>query len=212
MIEFDIYKQLRGFALNLELRCENEVLVLQGKSGAGKTSILDMIAGIKKPDDGWIKIQNEWVYNAHTQIDMPIRQRGVGYVVQNYALFPHLTVAKNIAFGLKCQGVDERGNLDDIMDRFQIHHLKNQYPHRISGGEKQRVALARALVMNPKVLLLDEPFAALDPETKRLVHNAFLRLKESLNMSVVLVTHNLDEAELLGDRIVEISEGKAKEL
>lgn len=209
MIEMNIKKKLRGVQLDIEFSCENEVLVLQGNSGSGKTSILDMISGIKTPDDGWIKIHNEYVYCKNNKmhkpvIDKAIRERKVGYVVQSYGLFPHMTVYKNISFGQECEGNINRNRIDEIMDRFKIHHLKNQYPSKISGGEKQRVALARALATNPSVLLLDEPFSALDPETKSIVYKEFLDLKEKLNMSVILVTHNIEEAELLGDRILKL--------
>lgn len=204
MIEMKIKKKLRGVQLDIEFSCENEVLVLQGNSGSGKTSILDMISGIKTPDDGWIKIHNEYVYSKNSKIDKAIRERKVGYVVQSYGLFPHMTVYKNISFGQECEGNIDGDRIDEIMDRFKIHHLKNQYPSKISGGEKQRVALARALATNPSVLLLDEPFSALDPETKNIVYKEFLDLKEKLNMSVILVTHNIEEAELLGDRILKL--------
>lgn len=207
MIELKIKKKLRNFDLDIEMKCSNEVLVLIGESGAGKTSVLDMISGIRTPDIGWIKIHNEYVYN-NDRINIPIRSRKVGYVIQNYGLFPHMNVFKNIAFGQHCNKTYNEKKIEDIMDNFNIHHLKHQYPNTISGGEKQRVALARALAIEPRVLLLDEPFSALDLNTKKKVYSEFLNLKDNLKMSVILVTHNMEEAELLGDRIVELKNGK----
>jgi len=212
MININIKKKLRGINLNISLECKNEVLVLQGSSGAGKTSILDMIAGINKPDEGCIQIQNSDVFNSHKGIDMSIKDRRIGYVVQDYGLFPHLSIFENLAFGLKCHNKMDRLKVEEMLDRFHIHHLKNQHPKWISGGEKQRVALARALIIDPQVLLLDEPFSALDPSTKDAIYQEFLSLKEKLNMSVLLVSHNSKEAELLGDRIVELQEGMIKNL
>ncbi len=152
------------------------------------------------------------MFNSKKKIDVSIKDRRIGYVVQDYGLFPHLNIYENVAFGLKCHNQMDPLKVEEMLDRFHIHHLKNQHPKWISGGEKQRVALARALIIDPQVLLLDEPFSALDPSTKDAIYDEFLSLKKKLNMSVLLVSHNLKEAELLGDRIVELQEGMIKNL
>jgi molybdate transport system ATP-binding protein len=207
MIRVDITKKLRYFNLNVRFQVNSEVLVIQGPSGSGKTTILDCIAGIKNPDNGEIIFENNLVYSDSQGINLPIMNRNIGYVFQNYALFPHMTIKENIRFGIKSKGNKDFNHADSITDIFKIKHLDNRYPSQISGGEKQRAALARALATKPKLLLLDEPFSALDKDTKEVIYNEFLEFKKLWKMSVILITHDDDEAKLLGDKIVKIRDG-----
>lgn len=180
----------------------NEIIALFGPSGAGKTTILNCIAGLKKPMTGVISLQNRILYQAK-EVNLPIQQRKIGYLFQDYALFPHLTVLENIQYGMKSAPFTE-----GLMQKLLIHHLKNQYPHECSGGEKQRIAIARALATEPELLLLDEPFSALDDETKEKGHEELLRLHKEWEIPILLVTHSKAEAEKLSDRIIYLNEGK----
>lgn len=184
MIKLDIVKSLNYFDLQCNLTLGNEVVALQGSSGSGKTTILDCIAGIKTPDKGIIKIDNKIVFSSSENINLPIKDRHIGYLFQNYALFPHMTVEDNILFGVKNQKDYDISYINYIIETFKIEHLKDRKPNEISGGEKQRVALARALAIKPNVLMLDEPFSALDKATKEAVYKEFMEYKKQFKMSI----------------------------
>lgn len=207
MIKLDIVKSLNHFDLQCKLTLGNEVVALQGSSGSGKTTILDCIAGIRTPDKGIIKIDNKIVFSSSENINLPIKDRHIGYLFQNYALFPHMTVEENILFGVKNQKNYDISYIKYITETFKIEHLKDRKPNQISGGEKQRVALARALAIKPNILMLDEPFSALDKDTKEVVYKEFMEYKKKFRISIILVTHNSYEAELLADRSIIIHEG-----
>ncbi|EPY2305778.1 ATP-binding cassette domain-containing protein [Clostridium sporogenes] len=207
MIKLDIVKSLNHFDLQCKLTLGNEVVALQGSSGSGKTTILDCIAGIRTPDKGIIKIDNNIVFSSSENINLPIKDRHIGYLFQNYALFPHMTVEENILFGVKNQKNYDISYIKYITETFKIEHLKDRKPSQISGGEKQRVALARALAIKPNILMLDEPFSALDKDTKEAVYKEFMEYKKKFRISIILVTHNSYEAELLADRSIIIHEG-----
>lgn len=178
MVKVDILKRLNYFDVNVNFSVDKEMLVIQGSSGAGKTTILDCIAGIKTPDKGEIMINENLIFSSTKRTCIPIRNRNVGYVFQDYALFPHMTVKGNINFGLKSKGLKDQSYSDYLTEIFQLKHLENRYPNQISGGEKQRVALARALATKPNLLLLDEPFSALDNKTKDTVYKEFIEFKK----------------------------------
>lgn len=202
MLNVNIQKKLAHFNLNVEFKVNNEIVALFGPSGSGKTTILDCIAGLSKPDHGTIHLNGSTFFkDGKTYI--PTQDRELGYLFQDYALFPHLTVADNIAYGMKTKYF-----VTQLQKELRIQHLKYEYPHNISGGEKQRVALARALATEPKILLLDEPFSALDDDTRMRSHNELLRIHERWKIPVILVTHNRKEAEKLADRILYIDEGE----
>ncbi len=211
MLNVKIFKKMYCFDLDVNFSLNKEVLVIQGHSGSGKTTILDCISGIKTPESGEISTGSHAVFSSEKNINTKIKDRNIGYVFQNYALFPHMTIEKNILFGLNCKNLKDVNYIEHIMKIFNIDHLKKRYPKQISGGEKQRVALARALSIKPDVLLLDEPFSALDVETKSIVYDEFLQLKKLYSIDIILVTHNSEEARLLGDKIIHISYGKIKE-
>lgn len=202
MLSVNIQKQLSHFELKVEFRVGKEIVVLFGPSGSGKTTILNCIAGLSKPDQGEIHLNGTTFFkNGKTAI--PTQAREIGYLFQDYALFPHMTVWKNIAYGMKTERFATQ-----LMDELQIKHLKDAYPYNISGGEKQRVAIARALATEPKALLLDEPFSALDDDTRIIGHTELLRIHERWKIPIILVTHNLDEAKKLADRILYINKGR----
>ncbi|MFT8321331.1 MAG: ATP-binding cassette domain-containing protein [Bacillus sp. (in: firmicutes)] len=202
MLSVQIKKQLPHFTLAVELEAKNDIIILFGQSGAGKTTVLNCIAGLDHPDEGHIKL-NEHIFFQTNAKPLKIQKRNIGYLFQDFALFPHLTVEKNIQYGMKSQEL-----MDHLIQVIGIGHLLKKYPKQISGGEKQRVALARALATEPKILLLDEPFSSLDQETKDDCHMELLRLHDSWKIPIVMVTHDYEEAKKLGDHIFHIKKGK----
>lgn len=202
MLVVDIRKNLEHFELLSTFTIDkNEIVVLFGPSGSGKTTILNCIAGLAKPSLGSIQL-NEKVLFDSKKVNVSIQKRNVGYLFQDYALFPHMTVWKNIAYGMKNEQFAK-----ELLLELGIEHLINRYPHEISGGEKQRVAIARALSTEPDLLLLDEPFSALDDATRAKSHDELLRLHALWQIPILLVTHSHAEAEKLGDRILYLNEG-----
>lgn len=202
MLNINIQKQLSHFELNVQFEVNQEIVALFGPSGSGKTTILNCIAGLTKANSGAICLNNLTLFSCGKN-HIPTQQRKIGYLFQDYALFPHLTVWNNIAYGMKNEKFAKK-----LMDELGIQHLKDQYPHNISGGEKQRVAIARAIATEPDVLLLDEPFSALDDDTRIKCHEELLRIHQLRKIPIVLVTHNRGEADKLADRILYIQEGK----
>lgn len=202
MLTVHIQKNLKHFELNVRFEVKNEVVVLFGSSGSGKTTILNCIAGLSKPNAGLIELNNETLYQTKI-VHVPVQRRHIGYLFQDYALFPHMTVWKNISYGMKNEHFAEQ-----LMKELNISHLIKQYPHEISGGEKQRVALTRALATQPAALLLDEPFSALDDETREKSHEELLRIHKLWKIPIILVTHNKSEARKLADRMLFIHEGR----
>ncbi|MFH2116224.1 MAG: ATP-binding cassette domain-containing protein [Spirochaetota bacterium] len=205
MIDLNFEKRLPLFTLRVDFQVDTITAILWGESGAGKTSILDCIAGLASPDKGRIVLNNTTVFSTDQGIDLPPRARKVGYVFQDYALFPHLNAEENIALVLPKQ---ERTHAIEYLERFGIAHLRKRKPTIFSGGERQRLALARALATKPRVLLLDEPFSALDKATRENTYREFLSLREELRMSVILVTHSRTEARTLGHRMIELRDGE----
>ncbi len=215
-VYFKLIKKLDHFTLDVTYEFDKGLLSIQGNSGSGKTTLLNCLSGLITPDQGRIVIHDQVIYDSHQQINVPAKLRNIGYVFQNYALFPNMTVYENLVYGMK--------NLDAYRDHqqrkemleyatymintFKIEHLKNKYPKHISGGEKQRVALARAIVRKPKLLLLDEPFSALDDDTKEIVYNEFSLHKETFKIPTILITHNKLESQLFSDHIALMCNGK----
>ncbi|HJL92982.1 MAG TPA: ABC transporter ATP-binding protein [Woeseiaceae bacterium] len=190
--------------INLEIY-SGEIISILGPSGCGKTTLLRIIAGLEKPTDGIIKINNNIISNK--QYSMPPEKRNIGLVVQERALFPHLNVLKNVTFGI--QGLKERNDIAlNYLKLFKVDQLKNKYPHEVSGGEQQRVALARAMAPNPNILLLDEPFNALDDELKSELHNETKKIFKEKGATVLIVSHNKEEAHFFSDRLITINNGK----
>jgi molybdate transport system ATP-binding protein len=207
LINFE--KELPLFTLRAAIMLEQSMTaILWGESGAGKTTILDCIAGLTRPERGEITLEGRTVFSSSRAICLPPQERQVGFVFQSYALFPHLSAEENVAFALPPGRKKEAG---ELLERFHIGHLRAQKPPLLSGGERQRLALARALATQPRLLLLDEPFSALDRRTREETHREFLALRERLAMSVILVTHDRGEAGLLGHRLYEVRDGAVLE-
>lgn len=213
---FKIKKNLDHFTVDLEYEFDQGVLVIQGESGAGKTTILNCISGLTVPDGGRISIEERVVFDSDGGIDLPARTRNIGYLFQNYALFPNMTVHQNIIYGIKnkpeYREKEQKEELlnyaDHVMETFGIAHLKKRYPDRISGGEKQRIALSRAIVTKPSLLLLDEPFSALDQQTKEIVYQQFASFKKNFQIPTILITHDARESEMFADRHILIKDGQ----
>jgi molybdate transport system ATP-binding protein len=206
-------KKLPTFELEVDISLEQGILALVGPSGAGKTTILQCIAGLQTPSWGEIRINDQVVCSCEQDINIPIRKRRIGYVFQDYALFPHMTVEKNVMYGKPKKGSisNKALSVSNVLEMLKIRHLKDRYPNQISGGEKQRVALARALMTEPELLLLDEPLSALDQDTRSTLQQELLKLQAQWQIPVILVTHDLQEAKMLGDQIIKLNHGKQEE-
>lgn len=202
MLQLAITKKLKNFSIDAEFTVGAEIVVLFGPSGAGKTTILNCIAGLTNPDAGTITLNNRPLYRTREK-PTPVQRRNIGYLFQDYALFPHMTVEKNIKYGMRDEEL-----LQKLIKVIGIGHLLDSYPHQISGGEKQRVALIRALATKPEALLLDEPFSSLDDKTRLECQNELLRLHETWKIPIIMVTHDREEAERLGNRILRMEKGK----
>ncbi len=162
VLEVRIKKKFPGFLLDVELSTQKEILTVFGPSGSGKTMTLKCIAGLIRPDEGYIRLNKRVLFDSDKRIDLPPRQRKIGFVFQNYALFPHMTVNDNIAFGLHRQSRDDTTNeITTLLEKMHIRELGRRYPTQLSSGQQQRVAIARAMFHSPEILLLDEPCSAL---------------------------------------------------
>lgn len=190
--------------LSLSLDLGAETFAVVGPSGAGKTTLLRAIAGLERPDTGRIVIDGRVVFDHRAGIDLPAAMRGVGMVFQDLALFPHMTVAQNVAYG----GGDPSG----LLTRFAIGHLAHERPGRLSGGERQRVALARALARGPALLVLDEPLAALDVQTRAMMRDELAEHIGQLGIPTILVTHDFDDAVALADRVGVLVDGMLRQI
>jgi len=190
-----------------------ELVALLGPSGCGKTTLLRIIAGLEQPDEGSVEFHGEDATHVH------VRQRQVGFVFQHYALFRHMTVFDNVAFGLTVRPKDKRPSKEEInrrvhelLELVQLDWLADRYPDQLSGGQRQRIALARALAVEPKVLLLDEPFGALDAKVRKDLRRWLRRLHDELHITSIFVTHDQEEAMEVADRIVVLNKGKIEQI
>ncbi|HXC42326.1 MAG TPA: molybdenum ABC transporter ATP-binding protein [Candidatus Dormibacteraeota bacterium] len=199
----------REFSLDVDFSAVSGFTILFGPSGSGKTTLLDCVAGLATPDSGKITVGERVFFDKNGSVDLPIAKRSVGYVLQDLALFPHLTAKQNIEYGLAHLPRPDRGKKAAFMMReFRIEHLAQQRPERISGGERQRVALARALVTDPCVLLLDEPLAALDAATKSRILDDLRRWNQEHRVPILYVTHSREEVLALGERVLVMDAGR----
>lgn len=210
LLEVSIKKKLAFFDLDISFTLKKGLLAVQGFSGSGKTTTLDCISGIKTPDSGYIKLNDKYMYNSDEKINIKPKNRHIGYVFQNYALFPNMKVKENILFGVDKKNKDNVEYAMDLSERMKIEHLLDRYPSDISGGEKQRVAFVRALAVKPKILLMDEPFSALDEDLKQRLYQDFLEFKSNEKIPMILITHNNTEAKMLSDEIIYVENGKIK--
>ncbi len=203
-LEVDIIKTLPDFDLEVSFTCKKgELSVFVGPSGAGKTTLVRIIAGLEKPDKGRIAYDGEVWVDTKQGIFLAPQKRRLGYVFQEYTLFPHLNVYKNVAFAAQ-----DGEEIERLLKQFGIRHLKDSMPDRISGGERQRCAICQNLARGPQVLLLDEPFSALDFPIRKKLRQELKTLKKGLSFPTVYVTHDLTEALFLGDNVSPIVQGK----
>ena len=215
MLTLDLARSLGGFSLEAALSVpDRATLVLVGESGSGKTTLLRMLAGLMHPDRGRIEVDGEPWFDSAAGVRRPAPERPVGYVAQEHALFPHLSVTDNVAFGLRAQrrGGDEvRSRVTRALERTGSLALAARRPHELSGGQQQRVAIARAIVLEPPLLLLDEPLSALDPASRRVLRGELKRLLAELPCSTIFVTHSPSEALALGERILVLEAGRVSQ-
>ncbi|UFQ97599.1 sulfate/molybdate ABC transporter ATP-binding protein [Pseudomonas wenzhouensis] len=207
---FNAFKALNEINLNIQ---SGELVALLGPSGCGKTTLLRIIAGLETPDSGTIEFHGEDVSNHD------VRDRNVGFVFQHYALFRHMTVFDNVAFGLRMKPKGQRPSeevikrkVHELLDLVQLDWLGDRYPEQLSGGQRQRIALARALAVEPRVLLLDEPFGALDAKVRKELRRWLARLHEDVHLTSVFVTHDQEEAMEVADRIVVMNKGVIEQI
>jgi len=195
---------------NLSLEAnKGEIISILGPSGCGKTSLLRIVAGLEKPLKGEIKIDEKIVFNQ--TINISPEKRNLGLVVEDKALFPHLSVYKNIIFGIR-KNKQQKQLAEEFLNLFKIEHLKDKFPHEISSGEQQRTALARAIITNPDILLLDEPFSALDKELKNELHEETKKIFIEKNLTVLLVTHDESESSFFSNRVFKFKDQKLLEI
>ncbi len=208
MLEVQIYKKLAEFDLDVSFQVNDNILGLMGASGSGKSMTLKCIAGIETPDQGRIVLNDRVLFDSERKINVPIQKRNVGYMFQSYALFPNMNVYENISVGLRARKVKDVDIVaQKVMKQFQISELASRYSKQLSGGQRQRVALARLMAYEPDVLLLDEPFSALDEDLKE---DLLRELKSELQISkpVIFVSHNKEEVNELCDFKYKIKQGE----
>jgi molybdate transport system ATP-binding protein len=208
-LQVEIVKALPGFTLDVAWTAGDGVAALFGPSGAGKSLTLQCLAGLVRPDRGRIEVDGRVLFDSAAGIEVPPQDRRVGFVFQGYALFPHLTVAGNVGFGLRGRPRDERARRTaEVVARLGLGGLEHRLPRELSGGQRQRVALGRALAIDPALLLLDEPLSALDLPRRQALRDELGALLAELGTAAVLVTHDFTEAYRLGDRIVVYDAGR----
>jgi ABC-type sulfate/molybdate transport systems, ATPase component len=216
-VDLHLQKELRAadrvFSLDITLASDSQRIVLYGPSGSGKSLTLKAIAGLMRPDSGHIRIQGRTLFDSAQGIDVRVQERNVAYLFQDYALFPHLTVAQNIAFGLARGSVNlrrpgEHPAVRQWLQAFELEAIAHSRPAQISGGQRQRVALARALVAEPDMLLLDEPFSALDLSLRQRMRSELAELQSRLQVPMLLITHDPADVEALGQTVFELRDGR----
>ncbi|MDH4101569.1 MAG: ABC transporter ATP-binding protein [Nitrospirota bacterium] len=213
MLSVSVQKRLGEFQLNVDFSVGNELLVLFGPSGSGKSLTLQAIAGLVVPDNGRIAAGERVFFDNSSGVSIPINQRRVGYVFQEYALFPHMTVHENIAYGIARQPKGEvESTVRGLLRLLRLEGYEGQYPAQLSGGQRQRVAMARALAVKPAILLMDEPLAALDYPVRHRLWRDLLAIRTEFGIPTIMVTHDAEEAFVLADRIAVISDGRIEQV
>jgi molybdate transport system ATP-binding protein len=209
MLEVRVKRKLAGFTLDVKFSVNQEILAILGPSGSGKTMTLQCIAGLLKPDEGFIKLNDKVLLDSERGISLPTQMRKVGFVFQNYALFPHLNVNQNIAYGIQYLGKKEiKDRVSELLEKMNIQRLGERYPRQLSAGQQQRVAVARALAPGPEVLLLDEPFSALDSLVKERLQLELQSLQNFYKGDMLFVTHDLSEGYKLSSKIAVFEAGR----
>lgn len=206
-LDICIQKKWKGFSLDLSFVSNGSCTGILGASGCGKTITLKCIAGIEKPDAGRIAIGDKVLFDSHTKENLPPQKRRVGYLFQNYALFPNMTVEENLASGIRDKR-QRKGRIEEQIKRFQLDGLEKRYPWQLSGGQQQRVAMGRILAGEPKILLLDEPFSALDSYLKDTLQREMLKIIADFNGEVIMVSHSRDEIYKFSDCLAVMGRGE----
>jgi molybdate transport system ATP-binding protein len=213
VLSASIFKKFPGTTVDVEFRFEDGILVLFGPSGSGKTTVLNCLSGLLRPDRGDISLGDRLFFSSVRNINVPVRMRRTGYVFQHYALFPHMTVKDNVLYGVpgrhKMKVKDRyRMSVLEVLDMLKITRLQDRYPSELSGGEKQRVALARALMVEPELLLLDEPLSAVDHAMRRELREELKQLQRIWKIPFILVTHSREEMKFLADEVMFMKSGE----
>ncbi len=212
MLAVDIEKRLGEFEIKVAFESQGSVTALFGSSGSGKTSIVNMVAGLVKPDRGRIALDDTVLFDSTTRVNVPMHRRRIGYVFQEGRLFPHLSVAANLDYGRRMSRLPrddaERRRIVDLLD---VGHLLDRRPGKLSGGERQRVAVGRALLMRPRLLILDEPLASLDAARKREILPYLVRLRDEAHMPMVYVSHQAGELRRIATNVVRLDGGRVME-
>ena len=203
----------RRFDMHVQCTSHSQRIAVYGPSGAGKSKTLKAIAGLFTPDAGHIRLNGRTLFDSAAGINLPPQQRNVAYLFQDYALFPHLTVRQNVGFGLSRGWLNpgaraKLAKVDHWLDAFHLQELAHQFPDELSGGQRQRVALARALVAEPAALLLDEPFAALDPDLRVKMRLELSQWQQRLAVPMILITHDPEDARILGEHVLYLRDGQ----
>jgi molybdate transport system ATP-binding protein len=211
MLAVDVEKRLGTFEVHAAFQGDSGVTALFGPSGSGKTSIVGMIAGLIRPDRGRVVVGDDVLFDSAQNIDVPPHRRSVGYVFQDGRLFPHLSVARNLDYGRWMSGkTRDEAQVKHVTELLDIAHLLKRRPGALSGGERQRVALGRALLMQPRLMLLDEPLASLDAARKGEILPYFQRLRDETKLPMIYVSHDSNEVKALASRVVLLDDGRVK--
>lgn len=208
-VEFVIKKKMQDISLDVSMKSSAKRIGILGASGCGKSMTLKSIAGIVNPDEGNIVINGKIVFDSKRKINERTQKRNVGYMFQNYALFPNMTVEKNILCGLTCGKEEKMQKAEKMIRKFRLEGLEKRYPHELSGGEQQRVALARIMAYEPNIILLDEPFSAMDMFLKDQLFKELMQFLEDYKGTVLLVSHNRDEIYQFSEEILVLDYGKS---
>src|SRR4030095_16430068 len=219
-LQVDFRKRLASnksgsFSLDVTFSAADGITILFGPSGSGKTTTLRVIAGITTADQGSIIVGAQTYFDSQARINLSVQERRVGYVFQDYALFPHMTAEQNVAYGIKDDGVRGTSKLERakaMLSLFKIEHVRQRYPQNMSGGEQQRTALARALASDPAVVLLDEPLSAVDAQTRSLLLHEVIMAQERAGLPFIYVTRNTAEAIRLGKQVVVLDQGIVRQI
>ena len=209
-LTIDVTMRQHAFVLDVRESASVEVLGVFGPSGSGKTSLLEAIAGIRTPDEGAILIGDRRLFSSKDRINVPARDRHIGYVPQDALLFPNMNVTENIRYGEHAAGrqLKPRGDFDALIEILDLHPLLDRRVQNLSGGEKQRVAIARAMMTHPSLLLLDEPLAAVDRERRELILPYVLRIRKQMRVPLIYVTHDASELNAIADRVLHLQGGR----
>jgi molybdate transport system ATP-binding protein len=211
MLDIRVARRQGNFQVDADFKTTSTgITALFGPSGAGKTSVINMVAGLLQPDTGHIVVQDRVLFDSDRGIDLPPEKRSIGYIFQDGRLFPHLTVRGNLTYGMRLTPPNQRCvALDEVVDLLGIKHLLDRRPAKLSGGEKQRVAIGRALLTSPRLLLMDEPLSSIDDGRKEDLLPFIAKLPRAFCIPILYVTHSIDEIERLADNLVLMADGKS---